>query len=71
MQTNHLEVALEDEHAQHLELKQLVQEREKAIQQLKDESGFLDKQYKYTKKEVGVFRQLVGVVCNSIGGSCP
>lgn len=47
-------MALEDEHSQYLELKQLVQEREKSLQQLNGETQFLDKQYKYTKNEVCV-----------------
>ena len=52
LQTEHLEVALEDEHAQYLQLQHLLGEKEKAIQQLQEEREFLDKQYGYTKKEV-------------------
>lgn len=43
---------MEDEHARYQELKQLLDEREKSVQQLREETTFLDKQYKYTKNEV-------------------
>lgn len=50
MQTSHLE----DEHGRYLELKGLLEDREKTLQQLREETAFLDKQHNYTKNEVGL-----------------
>lgn len=61
---------MEGERAQYLELKQLLEEKEKALQHVTEEGEFLEKQYKHTKKEVGVAIWRGGVVSWECVGVC-
>ena len=51
-QTRDLENELEDGQVKYKRLQQLLDDREKVIQQLQNETGYLDTVHKYTKQEV-------------------